>query len=72
MTKVVCVNKRSSFSLPDRVVYEGNVYESKNSRLYSSYFGISKDGVYLGLFRSKDFITLAEFREQQMKNILDD
>jgi hypothetical protein len=70
MTKVICINSDFFFSATGKPLTLHKVYDAQivDKNVYS----IINDYGDKGEYYSNRFITLSEWREKQMKNILDD
>jgi hypothetical protein len=78
MIKVICIKDSNGFSLPHYSIKKGEFYSCKESTRYKNCYQVNivsddfEDMLYIGLFYKSNFLTLAEWREQQINSILDE
>jgi hypothetical protein len=70
--KVVFINETPDDWLEDLTLHK--VYEADKSKWYRYYriYSVTTDNKYYGVHDKKNFITLAEWRQQQIDKILED
>ena len=71
MIKIICINNIGEYSLTKDKVYECND-DMWNSCDRFGYISVIDENGIDYVYRKTRFITIAEWREQQIKSVLDD
>ena len=70
MIKLICISDCNSLTI--KKIYINKIYDGVADTVFFGYYNILNDSEYLGIIHKDNFIPLTEYREKQIKTILDD